>query len=312
MAATRTLSRTGFDESVAKHVARKCLGGKDERFHGNEPNAGTLLAKIVPSLQERFMSEDVQYAYLFLLDDDTITVRAEANWLLFSVLELLVHPASPAADWLEGSSLAFPFDGKRVLLEFARRLMHIGDPFQGTADMLSVIVGPSEDPQDSIADFNAALTAARLKNTLDDEEVKSLFIAALDVTYYQAVLSRLLLHDQRAAVDLLTDSAVGPRVPYRAHGWPSEADGEPPASLRLRPRLTVRTLHGRPVRRGLRHGGLGAAGAGLAQGREAPRGKGQRAGLHTAGGQARHAQGGHSLCCRTRQGRRRKLLTEQL
>ena len=124
--------RTRFDEKSAKFVAKKCFGSKDERFHGNEPAAATTFTRMVAALQESFEAEDTTFASLFSLDDATVTVRAEANRLLFSTLELLVHPASPASDWLEGSApQAYPQDGKRVLLEFARKLLESDTPFQG-------------------------------------------------------------------------------------------------------------------------------------------------------------------------------------
>ncbi|KAK3272940.1 hypothetical protein CYMTET_18795 [Cymbomonas tetramitiformis] len=62
------------------------------------------------------------------------------------------------------------------------------------------------DPHDAINDFNAALKAARTISTLDEEDIKSLFIQALDRALYEPVVARLLLHDQwaRAHDDLLT------------------------------------------------------------------------------------------------------------
>ncbi|KAK3279244.1 hypothetical protein CYMTET_12864 [Cymbomonas tetramitiformis] len=68
----------------------------------------------------------------------------------------------------------------------------------GQSDMLSVRIIAGVDPHDAIGDFNAALKAARTRATLLDEDVKTLFIKALDSTFYQPVVSRLLLHDQRA------------------------------------------------------------------------------------------------------------------
>ncbi|KAK3238879.1 hypothetical protein CYMTET_51148 [Cymbomonas tetramitiformis] len=159
---------------------------------------------MVSALQTAFVTEDIGFAPLFTLDDATLAVRVEANNLLFSTLELLVDPSSPAADWMDSSHASFPTDGKRVLLEFARRMIPIGDPFQGQADMFAVRIPAGMDPHGPIEDFNAALKAARSRATLMDEDVKSLFIKALDTTFYQPVVSRLLLHDQRAAHDLLT------------------------------------------------------------------------------------------------------------
>ncbi|KAK3247005.1 hypothetical protein CYMTET_43487 [Cymbomonas tetramitiformis] len=143
-------------------------------------SAGDIfLAAGVRTLQrEHFDVKDSAFAPLFTLDDAALAVRVEANALLYSTLELLVHPTSPAADWMDGSSSAFPSDGTRVLLEFARRLMHSDAPFQGTSDMLGVRVIANVDTHDAISDFNAALKAARTRSTLDEEDVKSLFIQA--------------------------------------------------------------------------------------------------------------------------------------
>ncbi|KAK3276166.1 hypothetical protein CYMTET_15739 [Cymbomonas tetramitiformis] len=127
---------------------------------------------MVAALREAFMAEDVQLGDLFVLDDASITVRAESNQLLFSTLELLVHPSSPASDRLESSAQTFPADGKRLLLEFARKLLHADAPFQGTPDLLSDTLDYGVDPDESIMSFNAALAAARRKNTLDEDDVK--------------------------------------------------------------------------------------------------------------------------------------------
>ena len=91
-----------------------------------------------------------------------------------------------------------------MLLEFARKLLESDTPFQGTSELLSIKIGHSVDPNTAIMDFNAALVSAKRKNTLDEDDVKAQFIDALDADYYRPVTSRLLLHDQRAAVDLLT------------------------------------------------------------------------------------------------------------
>ncbi|KAK3272851.1 hypothetical protein CYMTET_18883 [Cymbomonas tetramitiformis] len=249
VAAVRTLIRTRHDEKAAKFVAKKCFGLKDERFHGNEKNVHVIFTRMVAALREAFVAEDEQLDDLFILDDASITVRGESNQLLFSTLELLVHPSSPASDWLESSAQTFPADGKRVLLEFARKLLHADAPFQqdegvdewlaymalpeakkdvdvlkwwkkneselpalsrmarqflGVPASTAVELGYGMDPNDSIMDFNAALAAAKRKNTLDEDDVKGQFIQAMDADYYRHVVSRLLLHDQWAAVSLLT------------------------------------------------------------------------------------------------------------
>ncbi|KAK3242776.1 hypothetical protein CYMTET_47550 [Cymbomonas tetramitiformis] len=204
LAGVRSLTRERFDESVAKHVIRKCFREKHDRFTGTESNAQVLLSKLVPALQEAFEAQDALFAPMFDLEDSTLAVRPEANKLLFSTLELIVCPASPAGDWLEASATLHPLDGKRALLELARRLLDSGAPFQGTSDLLSVRFKAYTDPSESITDFNAALRSAKRRNTLDDDEVKELFLAALDPGFYAPVVSRLFTHQQRAAVDLLT------------------------------------------------------------------------------------------------------------
>ncbi|KAK3279639.1 hypothetical protein CYMTET_12501 [Cymbomonas tetramitiformis] len=164
-----------FDESVATHVAKKILGGKSERFAGNEHNADVLFFKLVPAIKEAFISEDLQFESLFDLSDATVTVRAEANRLLFSTMELIIYR---------------------------------------TQTLLSVRVKANEDPQDTIAIFNSALASARRKNTLDDDEVKGLFINALDPAYYAPVVNKTAFPAASAsAVDkhvyaLTTEEAV--------------------------------------------------------------------------------------------------------
>ncbi|KAK3289331.1 hypothetical protein CYMTET_3230 [Cymbomonas tetramitiformis] len=160
--------------------------------------------RIVPAIKEAFITEDPQFSSLFDLDDAVVAVRGEANRLLFSTLELIIAPGGAAADWLETSADTHPFDGKRVLFELARRLLDTGSPFSGTQTLLGVRVAACKDPQDAIAVFSSALASARRKNTLDDDEVKGLFINALDPNYYAPVVNRLLLHDQRALADLAT------------------------------------------------------------------------------------------------------------
>ncbi|KAK3234910.1 hypothetical protein CYMTET_54863 [Cymbomonas tetramitiformis] len=206
LAGVRSLTRERFDDSVSKHVIRKCFREKHERFTDTESNAQVLLAKLVPALQEAFEAQDVLFAPLFDLEDSTSAVRSEANKLLFSTLELIVCPASPARDWLEAAVTLHPLDGKRVLLEFAcrRRLLDSGASFQGTSDLLGVRFKAHTDASESVTDFNTALRSARRRNTLDDDEVKELFITALDPVFCAPVVSRLFTHQQRAAVDLLT------------------------------------------------------------------------------------------------------------
>ncbi|KAK3238657.1 hypothetical protein CYMTET_51345, partial [Cymbomonas tetramitiformis] len=73
------------------------------------------------------------------------------------------------------------------------------------------------DPHDAIGEFNAALKALRTRATLLDEDVKALFIKALDTTFYQPVVSRLLLHDQRPRMLFSPFSNGFESVGYAAH-----------------------------------------------------------------------------------------------
>ncbi|KAK3272634.1 hypothetical protein CYMTET_19086, partial [Cymbomonas tetramitiformis] len=195
-----------FDQKAAKSVQKKAFGNKDDRFTGSEHDASSLFARLVEALREVYMSEESAFNSLFALDDAGLTVRVEATALLYSTLELLVDPASAAADWMmDSSGTTSPRDGKRVLLEFARRLSGSGSPFRGTSELLSLRFTRDVDPHENTSLFNNALADVRRRSTVHDEEVKDQFISrALDADYYSAVISRLLLQDQRAAHDLLT------------------------------------------------------------------------------------------------------------
>ncbi|KAK3249028.1 hypothetical protein CYMTET_41536 [Cymbomonas tetramitiformis] len=200
----KSLTRDHFNEKVAKLVIRKVYEDKTQRFSGAESNVHALFAKLVLALRTAFTAEESAFGPLFDLEDASLPVRSEANRLIFSTLELIVHPTSPAADWIENSAESHPFDGKRALFEIARMLLDAGGPFQGTADLLSIKLVKDINPLSTISAFNAALRSARRNSTLNDEEVKPLFIKALDPVFYAPVVNRLLLHDQRAAESLAT------------------------------------------------------------------------------------------------------------
>ncbi|KAK3243346.1 hypothetical protein CYMTET_46993 [Cymbomonas tetramitiformis] len=168
VAAVRTLIRTRFDEKAAKFEANKCLGGKEERFHGNEPNAATLLTKLA-----------------FPQDAGKTGVRPPAH----------------------ARGRALP---------------------EGATDLLSVTVDFGVDPNSAIMDFNAALAAARRKNTLDEDDTKGQFIEALD----SADARRHILGKEKALLSsyaeghfLTQDRAYG-RVPI---GSPLESGACSPA-----------------------------------------------------------------------------------
>ncbi|KAK3280320.1 hypothetical protein CYMTET_11833 [Cymbomonas tetramitiformis] len=166
----KSLARDHFDEKVAKLVIRKVYDEKTRRFTGAESNVNSVIAKLVLALRTAFTTEESAFGPLFDLEDATLPVRPEANRLLFSTLELIIHPTSPAADWIESSAESHPFDGKRALFEIARMLIDTGGPFQGTADLLSIKIVKDVNPLSSISAFNAALRSARRKSTLNDEE----------------------------------------------------------------------------------------------------------------------------------------------
>ncbi|KAK3282708.1 hypothetical protein CYMTET_9569 [Cymbomonas tetramitiformis] len=181
--AVKRLAKESFDERAAKLVIKKVYDDKHGRFDGTESNVSSVFARLVLALRDIFVTEESAFSSLFDLEDAALPVRAEANKLLFSTLEFIIAPVSPAADWMESSAEAHPFDGKRVLLEIARMLLDSGGPFQGTADLLAIKINQF-DPSRAIAAFNAALRSARRKSTLDDMEVKSLFIKSLDPVFY--------------------------------------------------------------------------------------------------------------------------------
>ncbi|KAK3257513.1 hypothetical protein CYMTET_33400 [Cymbomonas tetramitiformis] len=199
-----TLQRDHFDVAVAKCVQRKMFNHKEQRFTGAESHVATLFPRLVCALREVFVTEDAARSlpYLLWMTPPASVQGVAPNRLLYSTLELLVEdPNSPAADWMDSSSTASLLDGKRVPLEFARSLLHCDDPLQGTSGLLAVCVVAD----DAISDFNAALVALHARrSTLNESDVKTLFIKALDQAFYQPLVSRPLTHDQRDDTDLLT------------------------------------------------------------------------------------------------------------
>ncbi|KAK3237925.1 hypothetical protein CYMTET_52027 [Cymbomonas tetramitiformis] len=116
LATIRTLTRERFDQSVAKHVTKKCFQDKYDRFTGCERHAAVLFAKLIVG-----------------------------RWVA-----LFGHPDA----------------------------------------LLGVRILAKRDPQESVAIFNSALASTRRKTTFCDEEVKSLFIDALDRDHYAPVVNR--------------------------------------------------------------------------------------------------------------------------
>ncbi|KAK3233115.1 hypothetical protein CYMTET_56566 [Cymbomonas tetramitiformis] len=176
--AVRRLAKESFDERAAKLVIKKVYDDRHGRFDGTESNVSSVFARLVLALRDIFVTEEAAFSSLFDLENATLPVRAEANKLLFSTLEYIFAPVSPAADWMESSADAHPPSG------------HQDHPVRPVADR--------------VAAFNAALRSARRKSTLDDMEVKSMFIKSLNPVFYAPVVNRLLLHDQRAAESLTT------------------------------------------------------------------------------------------------------------
>ncbi|KAK3248986.1 hypothetical protein CYMTET_26631 [Cymbomonas tetramitiformis] len=189
VAAVRTLRRAHFDEDVAKCVQTNVFGKKEGRFGAGEPDAASLFSRLVEALRDAFVTEDSAFASLFTLDDATIAVRVEVNVLLYSTLELLVDPSSPA---------------QRTGWTVATRLSRwTGNVYFLDSHVACSIPTPRFRP---IANFDAVLDVARRRSAVDEEEVKPQFIKALAVEYYLPIMARLLLHDQRVAVDLLTSN----------------------------------------------------------------------------------------------------------
>ncbi|KAK3242290.1 hypothetical protein CYMTET_48010 [Cymbomonas tetramitiformis] len=98
LANVKSLARDHFDEKVAKIIIRKVYEEKTQRFIGGESNVNSVFAKLVLALRTAFTTEEAAFGTLFDLEDATLLVRAEADRLLFSTLELIIHPTSPAAD----------------------------------------------------------------------------------------------------------------------------------------------------------------------------------------------------------------------
>ncbi|KAK3273021.1 hypothetical protein CYMTET_18720 [Cymbomonas tetramitiformis] len=208
VAIVKTLAATVLTSPPPNTTFTNASRKRHERFSGNEANAAVLFAKLlVPTIKEAFVGEDTLFATLFDLEDVTTSIRSEANTLLFSTLELIYSPTSPATDWLESSAETHPHDGKRVLLGTARMLLDsTGSPFQGTQELLDARFLPNVDTYASASRTSTLLWFQRGERApwASRSEVTGLFIGALVKKYCVAVVNRLMLHDQRAAVDLNT------------------------------------------------------------------------------------------------------------
>ncbi|KAK3247855.1 hypothetical protein CYMTET_42661 [Cymbomonas tetramitiformis] len=145
------------------------------------------------------------FGSLFQLDDATIPIRREVNELLYATLLNIVDPTSAVGAWVEASRAAFPEDGKRAILEIVRRLHDAPGPMmESTKELLGIKFDYGVDPSENIAKFKFSLRESSRKTTWDQEEVKDLFLAALDRQYYAPVLDEFIRHDQRADTDILT------------------------------------------------------------------------------------------------------------
>ncbi|KAK3243165.1 hypothetical protein CYMTET_47169 [Cymbomonas tetramitiformis] len=79
LASVRTLQREPFDMKISKSVRQKLFEDKNGRFSGTESHASALFAKMVSALQTAFVTEDIGFAPLFVLDNATLAIREEAK-----------------------------------------------------------------------------------------------------------------------------------------------------------------------------------------------------------------------------------------
>ncbi|KAK3285848.1 hypothetical protein CYMTET_6559 [Cymbomonas tetramitiformis] len=128
---------------------------------------GDLSPELQALVLARFFSAaaSTSGASLFNLDDVTLVVRKEANELLFSTLELLAKPHTPAAAWIDAPAHVYPRDGKRALLEILREVSAAGAAFDSTQDFLDIRFEAGVDPRKKNVDFNAAYALASQRNT---------------------------------------------------------------------------------------------------------------------------------------------------
>ncbi|KAK3281439.1 hypothetical protein CYMTET_10774 [Cymbomonas tetramitiformis] len=150
-------SRQDFDSSTNRRVrsqarGEEVLGGKEGRFHGDERNAAVLFARLVPGIQEAFTAEDVAFTSLFTLDDARDAV------------DVYLVPGG-ARSWVHAGYACFAASTKRANMT----------PYGDFRLARGGRVG-----QQGPAGSNDALKSARRQATMDDEDVKGIFIAALD------------------------------------------------------------------------------------------------------------------------------------
>ncbi|KAK3282924.1 hypothetical protein CYMTET_9360 [Cymbomonas tetramitiformis] len=157
------LYKDGFDAKVAKSILGKIMGDKSEKFTGKHNHDADVFASLL--------------------------CIPEANGLLFATVVRLTAPRSPAHDWAESSATASPDDGKRALLEVARRLTTVTAPLDSLRTLLAITFPSGVDPDANIAEFNACLRDVQKSGVLNDDEVKQHFLTALDKRYYQPVYS---------------------------------------------------------------------------------------------------------------------------
>eukprot|EP00854_Cymbomonas_tetramitiformis_P028295 gene28295-35050_t len=161
------LYKDGFDAKVAKSILGKIMGDND-----------IFWLNILHFLD-----------YSSWTHDAGIECIPEANGLLFATVVRLTAPRSPAHDWAESSATASPDDGKRALLEVARRLTTVTAPLDSLRTLLAITFPSGVDPDANIAEFNACLRDVQKSGVLNDDEVKQHFLTALDKRYYQPVYS---------------------------------------------------------------------------------------------------------------------------
>ncbi|KAK3261165.1 hypothetical protein CYMTET_29920 [Cymbomonas tetramitiformis] len=138
----------GFDAKVAKSILGKIMGDKSENeFTGKHNHDVDVFASLVFEVKRSFLAEHSAFSVLLKLDDAGIECILEANGLLFAAVVRLTAPRSPAHDWVDSSATASPDDGKRAMLEVARRLTTVTAPLDSLRTLLASTVPSGVDRQ---------------------------------------------------------------------------------------------------------------------------------------------------------------------
>ncbi|KAK3280416.1 hypothetical protein CYMTET_11742 [Cymbomonas tetramitiformis] len=152
--------------------------------------------------RQSFAAKDFGSDDMFDLVDLDNEVNPIFNDILLRTLVSLTTPSSPARRWAESSVRVSPRDGKRALLEIAKRLLPPGHrPLRHHEELLFISFGVDDDPEPLVTQFHECLKAidASGAGAMDEKTAKRQLLAALDPEFYKEVIITPLRLDTELA-----------------------------------------------------------------------------------------------------------------